>query len=53
MQLTLAFADLPQPEDSLWEQFEEPLHEAAIDKLADLIAKATAAQIAAKESNDE
>lgn len=53
MQLTLAFADLPQPKDSLWEQFEEPLREAAVDKLADLIAKAATAQRAAKESTDE
>jgi hypothetical protein len=53
MQLTLAFADLPQPEDSLWEQFDEPLHEAAIDKLAQLIAKALVAQTASKESNDD
>ena len=53
MQLTLAFADLPQPKDSLWEQLEEPLREAAVDKLADLIAKAATAPVESKESADE
>ena len=52
MQLNLGFADLPEPEDGLWPQLEEVLREAAIDKIARLIAKALA-EHPARESSDD
>jgi hypothetical protein len=53
MQLNLAFADLPEPEDSLWAQLDEWLREAAIERLAQLMVKAVVAQTQERETNDE
>lgn len=40
MQLNLSFADLPSAgDDGLWEQLDETTREAAIDRLAQAIAK--------------
>jgi len=53
MQLTLAFASLPQPQDSVWEQLDEPLREMAMERLAKLLAKVAVAQLQAKDNNDD
>jgi translation initiation factor 2 alpha subunit (eIF-2alpha) len=53
MQLNLVFADLPEPEDSLWAQIDEPLREAAIGQLAQLMTKAVIAETQARERNDD
>jgi hypothetical protein len=53
MQLNLAFALLPEPEDSPWAQLDERLREAAIERLAQLMVKAVLAQTQAQEINDE
>jgi len=52
MQLNLSFANLPEPEDQLWEHLDAPLREATIDKLARLIAKAVA-ELDLRENNDD
>lgn len=53
MQLNLAFADLPNPEDSLWGQLDEPLREAAIERLARLMVKTVIVETQARETSDE
>lgn len=53
MQLNLALADLPEPEDSFWAQLDEPLREAAIGRLAQLMVKAVIAETQARETSDE
>lgn len=40
MQLNLLFRDVPHPTQELWEHLEETHREAALDKLAQLMAKA-------------
>lgn len=52
MQLNLAFANVPEPHDNLWEQLNTPRREVAIDQLARLIAKAVA-ELQRRENNDD
>ena len=54
MQLHLDFADMPSDGDSLWEQLDPTAREAAIDRLAQAIAKvATDNHLSLRENNDE
>jgi chorismate-pyruvate lyase len=54
MQLHLAFADAPSDDDSLWEQLDPAAREAAIDRLAQAIAKVvTDNHPGLRENNDE
>ena len=52
MQLNLGFANLPEPDVSLWQHLDEALREAAIVKLARLIAKAVAV-LQLRENDDD
>lgn len=42
MQLNLAFADPPTPDDGLWQQLDQTTREVVIDRLAQAIAKVAA-----------
>jgi hypothetical protein len=54
MQLHLAFVDVPSDGDSLWEQLDPAAREAAIDRLAQAIAKVvTDNHLDLRENNDE
>lgn len=53
MQLNLTFADLPSGDDDLWEQFDETTREAAIDRLAQAIAKVVTDNAPIPRENDD
>ena len=54
MQLNLPLADLPSDAGSLWEQLDPAAREAAIDRLAQAIAKVvTDNHLDLRENNDE
>ena len=53
MQLNLTFADLPSGDDSLWEQLDETTREAAIDRLAQTIAKVVTDNHPIQRENDD
>lgn len=54
MQLHLVFADVPSDDDSLWEQLDPAVREAAIDRLAQAIAKVvTDNHLSLQENNNE
>jgi hypothetical protein len=52
MQLNLAL-DLPEPTSSLWEQFDPSIRQAAIERLALAIAKATLNDPPPQENSDD
>lgn len=45
MQINLAFVDLPEPVEQLWDQLDEALRAVILDRLAQAIAKTAAAQL--------
>jgi len=53
MQLNLVFADLLEPTTGLWEQFDPSIRQAAIERLAQAIAKATSQDPPSQESSDD
>lgn len=55
MQLNLAFANLTQDDDGLWQQLDETTREAVIDRLSQAIAKVVAhnPHSSTAETNDE
>jgi hypothetical protein len=55
MQLNLIFADSLSDDEGIWQQLDETTHEAAIDRLAQAIAKVVAhhSHPSLQETNDE
>ena len=45
MQRNLEFVDLPEPVERLWDQLDEPLRQAVLDRLAQALAKVAVANI--------
>ncbi len=53
MQLALPFENLPQRNDALWRQLDDPVRQRAVEKLARLIAQAAETSPSAPEAGDE
>ena len=53
MQLHLAFLDIPNPSQTVWQQLEEEQRIAALEMLARLIAQAAQNALGGEDNNDD